>query len=135
MADPAAPSPARPRVLVVDDDRMVLESTRMVLETSGFDVTVCNRSERAVDEARRCAPDLVLLDLMMPGADGWEVLRRLRAEIWTRDTPVVVFTAKEHRMGRKLAQDLGAADYVQKPFDSDRLVRLVRGLVSARSGA
>lgn len=135
MADPAAPSPARPRVLVVDDDRMVLESTRMVLETSGFDVTVCNRSDRAVDEARRCAPDLVLLDLMMPGADGWEVLRRLRAEIWTRDTPVVVFTAKEHRMGRKLAQDLGAADYVQKPFDSDRLVRLVRGLVSARSGA
>lgn len=132
MPEPAA---AKPRVLIVDDDRMVLVSTRMVLEASGFAVSVCNESSRAVDEAKRAAPDVILLDVMMPGTDGWEVLRRLRAEIWTQSTPVVVFTAREHRMGRKLAQDLGAADYVQKPFDSDRLVRLVRSLVAPGSRA
>jgi DNA-binding response OmpR family regulator len=121
MADPGAP-----KVLVVDDDRMVLLSTRLVLESAGFRVAISDRGDRAVEAVREERPDVLLLDLMMPGVDGWETLRRLRADPVGSLLPVIVFTASENTRGRIVARTRGADDYVQKPFDADRLVALVR---------
>jgi DNA-binding response OmpR family regulator len=128
----APPPPARgPKVLVIDDDRMVLLSTRLVLEASGCKVFVCDRGAQAVNVARQDPPDVILLDLMMPVTDGWETLGLLRADETTQRTPVVVFTAREHQRGHRLAREMGADDYVQKPFDAGRLVARLRELAAA----
>ena len=129
MADVAAP-PAK--VLVVDDDRLVLHSTRLLLQASGFEVVTADRGDVAVETALRERPDVLLLDVMMPDVDGWETLSRLQSAPETRDIPVVIFTAREHTRGRRLARELGAADYVQKPFDAKALVGLVRRHAAAR---
>jgi DNA-binding response OmpR family regulator len=132
VADVATP-PAK--VLVVDDDRLVLHSTRLLLEASGFAVVTVDRGDAAVESAVREKPDVLLLDVMMPDVDGWETLSRLQAAPETRGIPVVIFTAREHSRGRRLARELGAADYVQKPFDAKALVGLVRRHASAHRGA
>jgi DNA-binding response OmpR family regulator len=124
-----------PKVLIVDDDRMVLRSTRLVLESEGFRVVTVDRGEAAVETARIEQPDVMLLDVMMPEIDGWETLHRLRALPATRDIPVVIFTAREHVRGRRLARELGAVDYVQKPFDAAELASLLRTHAARRRGA
>ena len=91
MPDQAAP---RRTVLVVDDEPMILRSTRLVLEAAGFLVATAQGGEQAVEIASRDPPDVVLLDLMMPDVDGWQVLRRLRAAEATRDVPVVIVTSR-----------------------------------------
>lgn len=121
-----------PKVLVVDDDRMVLRSTRLVLESEGFRVVTVDRGEAALEVARAEQPDVMLLDVMMPEVDGWETLHRLREDAATRDIPVVIFTAREHVRGRRLARELGAADYVQKPFDGGHLANVLRTYAAAR---
>jgi two-component system alkaline phosphatase synthesis response regulator PhoP len=119
----------------VDDDRLVLHSTRLLLEAGGLDVVTVDRGAEAVEWARRERPDVLLLDVMMPEVDGWETLARLRSLPETSGIPVVIFTAREHARGRRLARELGAADYVQKPFDARALVGLVRHYASqARAG-
>ena len=128
MPEPSVPPTAAPaaKVLVVDDDRLVLHSTRLLLESAGFAVSTVDRGEAAVEWAIRERPDVLLLDIMMPDVDGWETLSRLRSLPETADIPVIIFTAREHSRGRRLARELGAADYVQKPFDAKALLGLVR---------
>ena len=123
------------KVLVVDDDRMVLTSTRLILESAGFRVVAVDRGDAAVDAARRERPDVLLLDVMMPELDGWEILGRLRAHEDTKSIPVVIFTAREHARGRRLARELGAVDYVQKPFVADALIRVLRTHAARRPDA
>lgn len=123
------------KVLVVDDDRMVLTSTRLILESAGFRVVALDRGDAAVEAARRERPDVMLLDVMMPELDGWEILGRLRAHPDTRSIPVVIFTAREHARGRRLARELGAADYVPKPFETDALLRVLRTHAARRGDA
>lgn len=114
------------KVLIVDDDRLVLYSTQLVLESEGFCVVTVDRGDAAVEAACEERPDVMLLDVMMPDVDGWETLHRLREHPDTSGIPVVIFTAREHVRGRRLARELGAVDYVQKPFDAAELVRLLR---------
>ncbi len=128
-SDPREEGP-RSSVLVVDDEVLILSTTRKVLESAGFDVTTAQSGQAAVDSALREAPDVILLDIMMPAMDGWETLRRLRAEPRTASIPVIVFTAREHVRGGRLARDLGAVDYVPKPFQLDDLVARVRAHAS-----
>ena len=121
------PLPAdAPVVLLVDDDRMVLFSTKLVLQSSGFRVVAVDRGALAVEAARKDPPDVMLLDIMMPEMDGWETLSRLRAESGLREIPVLIFTAREHYRGRRVARELGAVDYVPKPYDAEKLVQLCR---------
>lgn len=119
-------------VLVVDDHRMVLLSTRLILSSSGFRVLLCDRGDQVLPSVLREQPDVILLDIMMPGVDGWETLSQLKANPKTADIPVVVFTAREHVRGQRLARELGAAGYVQKPYDADRLCALLREHGQAR---
>jgi len=111
--------------LIVDDEKLILISTRIVLESVGLTVFTADSGETAIATAKAKKPGLILLDIMMPGIDGWETLSRLKEDPETRDIPVIIFTAREHSRGRQLAREMGAADYFQKPFEPDELISIV----------
>ncbi len=121
MTEPRATSGSR--VLVIDDDAALAEMLQIVLTASGFEATWVARGDLAVDEFRRTKPDLVLLDLMLPGRDGVDVCRDLRAE---SDVPIVMLTAKSDTRDVVEGLEAGADDYVAKPFKTQELLARVK---------
>ncbi len=115
-----------PRVLLVDDDPAILRLLEVNFRLEGFDVVAAGHGNEALAAAEAATPDAVILDLMLPGMDGLEILRRLRALPETADVPVVLLTAR----GPDDALVAGAGEtYVQKPFDTAELVTTVRNLL------
>jgi DNA-binding response OmpR family regulator len=114
------------RVLVVDDDPHVAEVVTRYLEREGFEVEAVADGLAAVDCATTSPPDLVVLDLMLPGIDGLEVCRRLRA---LAPVPVIMLTAKGHEVDRVIGLDLGADDYLSKPFSPRELTSRVKAVL------
>jgi len=114
------------RVLVVDDDPDILNFVRVNLELDGFETTTAENGRIALDTARQSPPDLVLLDVMMPEMDGLTVLRRLRSTPATTNVPVILLTAKALAEDRVKGLNLGADDYITKPFDVEELMARVR---------
>lgn len=112
-------------VLIIEDEKLIIVSTQMVLEAAGFRVESAMNGEDGIAKAGETGPDLILLDIMMPGIDGWETLSRLKRDPATAGIPVVIFTAREHTRGHQKSSDLGAADYFRKPFEPDELIDLV----------
>ena len=112
-------------VLIIEDEKLIIVSTQMVLEAAGFRVESATNGEAGITQARTQAPDLILLDIMMPGIDGWETLTRLKRDSATSGVPVVIFTAREHSRGHPKSAEMGAADYFRKPFEPDELIELV----------
>ncbi|MFN9704394.1 MAG: two-component system response regulator [Planctomycetota bacterium] len=112
-------------VLIIEDEKLIVVSTQMVLEAAGFRVESANNGEDGLNKARDVTPDLILLDIMMPGIDGWETLTRLKRDPATSRIPVSVFTAREHSRGHQRSAELGAVDYFRKPFEPDELIELV----------
>src|SRR5215210_7187101 len=112
-----------PSVLMVDDDPNVVRSLRAALESHGYSVRSAPNGQIALDECTAERPDVVLLDLALPGMDGVEVCRRLRA--WSR-VPIVVLSARVHEAQKVQALDAGADDYVTKPFGTDELLARIR---------
>ena len=110
-------------ILVVDDDVALAEMLQIVLQASGFETSWVSRGDRVLDEFRRCRPDLVLLDLMLPGRDGVDVCRDLRAE---SDVPIVMLTAKSDTRDVVEGLEAGADDYVPKPFKTQELLARVK---------
>jgi two-component system response regulator MtrA len=113
----------RGRVLVVDDDTALAEMLGIVLRGEGFDPVFCADGSGALEAFRATRPDLVLLDLMLPGKDGIEVCRQIRSE---SGTPIVMLTAKSDTVDVVLGLESGADDYVVKPFKAKELVARVR---------
>jgi CheY-like chemotaxis protein len=113
------------KTLIVDDEKLILISTRIVLESVGYEVVTAASGEEALVTARATQPGLILLDIMMPGIDGWETLSRLKEDPELKEIPVIIFTAREHSRGRQLAREMGAVDYFQKPFEPDELIDIV----------
>jgi two-component system alkaline phosphatase synthesis response regulator PhoP len=131
-----ARDPARkPSVLVIEDDPDIVEVVRFNLEREGFRVHDARDGERGLDQARRSAPDLILLDLMLPGIDGLEVCRRLRTSDETRAVPVVVLTAKSEEADVVVGLEMGADDYLTKPFSPRELVARARAVLRRVSRA
>jgi two-component system response regulator MtrA len=128
MTQPAgAPSyPTKGRVLVVDDDAPLAEMLGIVLRQEGFDSRVCARGDEALAEFRDYRPDLVLLDLMLPGKDGIDVCKEIRAE---SGVPIVMLTAKGDTVDVVVGLESGADDYVVKPFKPKELVARIRARV------
>ena len=120
-------------VLIIEDEKLIIVSTQMVLEAAGFRVESATNGEDGIAKAKSHAPDLVLLDIMMPGIDGWETLTRLKRDAATANIPVVIFTAREHSRGHQKSAEMGAADYFRKPFEPDELIELVEKHVSQRA--
>src|SRR5205085_1132462 len=119
----------RQRVLVVEDEPMVAEVVERYLRRDGYDVSVIHDGERALAEFERLSPDLVVLDIMLPGLDGMEVCRRMRA---SGDTPVIMLTARSEEIDKLLGLGVGADDYVTKPFSPRELAARV-GVVLRRA--
>ena len=117
---------SRGRVLVVDDDAALSEMLTIVLRNEGFDSRVCPSGDRALAEFRDYRPDVVLLDLMLPGKDGIDVCKEIRAE---SGVPIVMLTAKSDTIDVVVGLESGADDYVVKPFKPKELVARVRARV------
>ncbi|MER6401719.1 response regulator transcription factor [Kitasatospora sp. NPDC001603] len=127
---PASGGPPDPaRVLVIDDDLTVAEVVAGYLTRAGHRVDRASDGNQGLDLARRHRPDLLVLDLMLPGIDGLELLRRLRATEAGADLPVVMLTAKGDEADRILGLELGADDYVTKPFSPRELVLRVQSVL------
>ena len=106
---------ANEKILVVDDDKNICELLRLYLVKEGYNVTMVHDGGAALAEFDKLHPDLVLLDVMMPVMDGWEVCRKLRAK---DNTPIIMLTAKGETYDKVLGLELGADDYIVKPFDA-----------------
>ncbi len=119
------------RILVVDDDANVAEVVTRYLEREGFEVETVSDGRVALDRALADPPDLVVLDLMLPGMDGLEVCRRLRA---LAPVPVIMLTARGDEADRVIGLELGADDYVAKPFSPKELVARVRAVLRRATG-
>lgn len=116
-------------VLIVDDDADIRRFLGLTLRHDGFEVHEAVDAEDALDRARSIDPDVILLDVMMPGVDGYEVCRRLRADPRTQETPVILLTAKGRAEDKIRGLDVGADDYVVKPFDPEELVARVNSVL------
>jgi diguanylate cyclase (GGDEF)-like protein len=114
------------RILVVDDDPDILKFVEMNLELDGFEVTLAGGGREALEQAKASPPDLMLLDVMMPEIDGLTVLRRMRSDPSMANIPVIVLTARSLAEDRVKGLDLGADDYITKPFDLEELIARIR---------
>ena len=117
---------ANEKILIVDDDKNICDLLRLYLEKEGYQTFQAHDGEAALAAYTQNKPDLVLLDVMMPKMDGWEVCRRIRAQ---GQTPVIMLTAKGETFDKVLGLELGADDYIIKPFDSKELVARVRAVL------
>ncbi len=118
------------KILIVDDDVNICELLRLYLEKEGFETIVANDGENAVLAAQKHTPDLVLLDIMLPRLDGWQVCREIRK---FSEMPIIMITAKGEVFDKILGLELGADDYVTKPFDTKEIVARVKAVLR-RSG-
>ncbi len=115
--------------LVVDDDRLLLRLVELNLGRVGIRVLLADSGSEALRIAREAKPDVILLDLIMPAMDGYEVLRQLKSGESTREIPVVVLSAKPSLDDRRRCEDMGAAGFIGKPFNLAELRAAVRAIV------
>ena len=114
------------KILVVDDDTNICELLRLYLEKEGFETVVANDGQQAVEYANKYTPDLILLDIMLPKLDGWQVCRQIRK---TLETPIIMLTAKGETFDKILGLELGADDYITKPFDTKEVIARVKAVL------
>jgi len=119
------------KILIADDDPMVLRLLEIKLGQAGHDVITAEDGIKALDVISGDLPDLVILDGMMPGLDGLEVLQRLKADDGTKDIPVIMLTARTQEEDVEEGISSGAADYVTKPVKSEELIACIERLISA----
>ncbi len=118
------------KILIVDDDLNICELLRLYLEKDGFETVIANDGEQAVFYAQKYSPDLILLDIMLPKLDGWQVCRQIRK---TMETPIIMLTAKGETFDKILGLELGADDYVTKPFDTKEVIARVKAVLRRSS--
>lgn len=123
------------KILVVDDDKNICELLRLYLEKEGYGVILSHDGEEAVVKFNALKPDLILLDVMLPGLDGWQVCREIRKK---SNVPIIMLTAKGETFDKVLGLELGADDYVVKPFDTKEIVARIKAVlrrIGQQSGA
>ncbi len=114
------------KVLIVDDDPNISELLRLYFEKDGFSVTSCLDGEKAVSIYEETSPDIVILDLMLPGRDGYDILRDIRK---TSAVPIIMLTARGDTLDKVVGLELGADDYVQKPFEPKELIARTKAVL------
>ena len=123
------------RILVVDDDKQIVRLVQSYLEKAGFTVLTAFDGENATRIIRHERPDLVVLDLMLPGRDGWEITRWIRGDEKLAALPILMLTARIEDTDRILGLELGADDYLPKPFNPREVVARVRAILRRATGA
>lgn len=119
------------KILVVDDDLNICELLKLYLENDGYTVITANDGKAAVDAFEAKSPDLVLLDIMLPKIDGWQVCREIRK---TSSVPIIMLTAKGETFDKVLGLELGADDYVTKPFEAKEVMARVKAVLRRTKG-
>ncbi|MBQ2237614.1 MAG: response regulator transcription factor [Clostridia bacterium] len=114
------------KILIVDDDENICELLRLYLEKDGFLTVVANDGEQAVEYSEKYTPDLILLDIMLPKLDGWQVCREIRK---TNNVPIIMLTAKGETFDKILGLELGADDYISKPFDTKEVIARIKAVL------
>jgi two-component system phosphate regulon response regulator PhoB len=120
---------AREKILVVEDEEDILELIKYNLVKAGYQVTIAATGEDGVDAARRVLPDMILLDIMLPGMDGLEVCRTLKQDAATQAIPIIMLTAKGEESDIVTGLELGADDYMPKPFSPKVVIARIRNLL------
>lgn len=113
-------------VLVIDDDVNICEIIGLYAKKEGYDVVYANNGLKGIEQFKRSTPNIVILDIMLPGADGWEVLREIRK---TSSIPVIMLSAKGETFDKVLGLELGADDYMVKPFESKELIARIKAVL------
>lgn len=119
------------RVLLIEDEPNIIEAVSFILSRDGWTVHTHEDGETAVARVQALPPDLVILDVMLPGRSGFDILRDLRGRAETRDLPVMMLTARGQAKDRDLAMDLGATMFMTKPFSNAEVLENVRSLVAS----
>ncbi|MEG0692328.1 MAG: response regulator transcription factor [Oscillospiraceae bacterium] len=114
------------KILVVDDDKNICELLRLYLEKEGYSVIMCHDGQEAVVKFNALNPDMILLDIMLPSLDGWQVCREIRKK---SNVPIIMLTAKGETFDKVLGLELGADDYVVKPFDTKEIVARIKAVL------
>lgn len=114
------------KILIVDDEPNICEIIRLYVEKEGYDAIIANDGGNAVEKYKSEEPDLVLLDIMLPVKDGWQVCREIRA---VGNTPIIMLTAKGETFDKVLGLELGADDYMVKPFEPKELVARIKAVL------
>ncbi len=123
------------RILLVEDDRDTLTVLRENLKRAGYQVVEAQSGEEGLVAFKQYKPDLVILDVALPGIDGWEVLRRIKAGPISRKTPVVMLTGKTDNADRIKGYEIGADFYMTKPYNVQKLLTVVRSIVREQKGS
>lgn len=120
------------KILVVDDDYNICDLIRMYLEKEGFEAELAYDGKSALEKFKTAAPSLIVLDIMLPGMDGWEVCRQIRK---VSNVPIIMLSAKGETFDKVLGLELGADDYMVKPFETRELVARIRAVLRRSEGA
>jgi DNA-binding response OmpR family regulator len=124
-----------PRILIADDEPNIVLALELLMKREGYEIRSVSDGESAIEAAKSFRPDLVLLDVMMPRMDGYEVCQRLRADPETKGVVIVMLTAKGREVEREKGMALGADLYITKPFSTRDVVRSVKEVLAAQPGA
>ena len=119
------------RILVVDDDKTIVEVVQGYLQQAGYEVLTANDGETALHTLRREKPDLLVLDLMLPDRDGWDITRIIRSDNALAAMPIIMLTARVEDTDKIIGLEMGADDYITKPFNAREVVARVRSLLAA----
>jgi len=114
------------RILVVDDEADTLNLTKIVLEIEGYEVQTAKDCREAFEKINEGKPDMILLDIRLPGMNGFEMCRRLKSHMETESIPIVMFTASGSEQTKKQVHQIGANGFLLKPFNIDRLIDVVK---------
>lgn len=120
------------KILVADDDKNICELLRLYLEKEQYSVVIANDGNEAINKFNAHNPDMVLLDIMMPGLDGWQVCREIRKK---SNCPIIMVSAKGETFDKVLGLELGADDYVVKPFDAKEIIARIKAVLRRSAGA
>ncbi len=117
------------KVLVVDDDIRMIELEKVLFTRHGFDVLVASDGDKAVEEALRETPDLIVLDIEMPGKDGYATLMELRSHRNLKDIPVIILSALTEDVYHQISESMGTVAHLEKPFDPNALIEKAREIL------
>ncbi|MEQ1833236.1 MAG: response regulator [Candidatus Eisenbacteria bacterium] len=120
---------AKGKILVVDDEIYIVHILDFSLGMEGYEVVTALDGEQALEKARSEKPDLIVLDIMMPKLDGYETCKRLKADAETKDMPVILLSAKGRNVDQKVGFEVGADDYITKPFSPRKLVERINAIL------
>lgn len=120
--------PLSRHVLIVEDEENIVESLSFLLEREGYDVKSVLDGSRALAHLQERLPDLLILDVMLPGVDGFEILRSIRADESLETLPVIMLTAKMQQQDRRTAEEIGVNAFVTKPFSNAEVISIVKSL-------